>query len=58
MIIHKEQRKNKAIDTMRKEIKILKADARKNFVKNYLEKNFGKGGFYSKLSTLGEIKNG
>lgn len=53
----REERKNNVLDIMRKETKMLKADARSNFVKNYLRENFCKNGFYSKLKTLGEAND-
>jgi len=52
MIDERERRKNHVLAEMRRETKILKDEARKNFVKNYIVYNFGKNGFYSKMSTL------
>lgn len=55
MIGEKERHNNQVLDQMRKETKILKSEARKNFVKNYLTENFGKNGFFSKMKTLNDI---
>jgi hypothetical protein len=52
MIDERQARKNKVLAEMRRETKILQAETRKNFVKNYMAENFGKNGFYSKLSTF------